>query len=302
MQSTKTTYQYGFRDAFVTRVKAYMALVKMRLTMLVVFSAIFGYMVSPDVNGFDVVTVLWLSLGGFLVTGASNTLNQVIEVEHDRLMTRTQNRPLVLGAISSLEAVILALVMGVSGILVLGLMFNGLVPALLGIIALLSYAFVYTPMKRISPLGVLIGAFPGAMPPLIGFAAASGSLPVEAWILFLLQFVWQFPHFWAIAWVLDDDYKRAGFKMLPGNSGRSVYTASMTLLYTLLLVPASVAPFLIGMIGPVTMAIMIGAAVLFSLQAYALLRVRTVKAASRLMFGSFLYLPLVQISMLVDKF
>jgi protoheme IX farnesyltransferase len=302
MQSTKTTYQGGLREAVMVRVRAYSALVKMRLTLLVVFSAIFGYMMAPEVTGFELGTVLWLSLGGFLVTGASNTLNQVIETEHDRLMSRTMNRPLVQGMISPLEAVILAIVMGVGGITVLGLMFEGLVPALLGIIALMSYAFVYTPMKRISPIGVLIGAFPGAMPPLIGYAAATGSLPVEAWVLFLLQFLWQFPHFWAIGWVLDDDYRKAGFKMLPGNSGRSVYTASMTLLYTSLLIPASLVPYMLGMIGPITLVVLLVAAVGFTMQSYSLLRVRTVKAASRLMFGSFIYLPVMQISMLVDKF
>ena len=302
MQSTKTTYQGGLREAVMVRVRAYSALVKMRLTLLVVFSAIFGYMMAPEVAGFELGTVLWLSLGGFLVTGASNTLNQVIETEHDRLMSRTMNRPLVQGMISPLEAVILAIVMGVGGITVLGLMFEGLVPALLGIIALMSYAFVYTPMKRISPIGVLIGAFPGAMPPLIGYAAATGSLPVEAWVLFLLQFLWQFPHFWAIGWVLDDDYRKAGFKMLPGNSGRSVYTASMTLLYTSLLIPASLVPYMLGMIGPITLVVLLVAAVGFTMQSYSLLRVRTVKAASRLMFGSFIYLPVMQISMLVDKF
>lgn len=302
MQSTKTTYPIGVREFVVTRVRAYMALVKMRLTLLVVFSAIFGYMMAPEVTGFDLQTVLFLALGGFLVTGASNTLNQVIEAEYDRMMTRTQNRPLATGVISPVEAVTLAILMGVGGILVLGLMFEGLVPALLGIIALLSYAFVYTPMKRVSSLGVLVGAFPGAMPPLIGWAAATGTLPMEAWAIFLIQFIWQFPHFWAIGWVLHDDYSNAGFKMLPGNSGRSTYTAYMTLIYTFLLVPASVVPYIMGMIGPITLGVLLLAALLFTAQAYNLLKQQTVKAASRLMFGSFMYLPVVQISMLIDKF
>jgi protoheme IX farnesyltransferase len=302
MQNTKTTYHTGFRDALSTRVRAYVALVKVRLTLLVVFSAIFGYMMAPNVVGFDLVTVLWLSLGGFLVTGAANTMNQVIEAEHDRHMTRTQNRPLVKGVISQSEALVLAFLMGVGGVAVLGLMFEGLVPALLGIIAMMSYAFVYTPLKRITPLGVMVGAVPGAMPALIGWAAATGSLPIEAWALFILQFIWQFPHFWAIGWMLHDDYTKAGFKMLPGNTGRSAYTASMTLVYTSLLVPASIMPYMLGMIGPWTLAVMLVAAVAFTAQAYMLLRSRTLKAASRLMFGSFLYLPFVQISMLVDKF
>jgi len=167
---------------------------------------------------------------------------------------------------------------------------------------MMSYAFVYTPLKRITPLGVMVGAFPGAMPALIGWAAATGSLPIEAWALFILQFIWQFPHFWAIGWLLHDDYSKAGFKMLPGNTGRSAYTASMTLVYTTLLIPASFMPYMLGMIGPWTLAVLLVAALGFTAQAYLLLRTRTLKAASRLMFGSFLYLPIVQISMLVDKF
>lgn len=302
MQSTRTTYLTGFRSALGVRVRAYVALVKLRLTLLVVFSAIFGYMMAPNVVGMDVVTVLWLSLGGFLVTGAANTMNQVIEAEHDRLMTRTQNRPLAVGVISPSEALVLAILMGAGGVAVLGLMFEGLVPALLGIIAMMSYAFVYTPLKRITPLGVMVGAFPGAMPALIGWAAATGSLPIEAWALFILQFIWQFPHFWAIGWLLHDDYSKAGFKMLPGNTGRSAYTATMTLIYTTLLIPASFMPYVLGMIGPWTLAVLLVAALGFTAQAYMLLRARTLKAASRLMFGSFLYLPVVQISMLVDKF
>lgn len=302
MQSTRTTYLTGFRSALGVRVRAYVALVKLRLTLLVVFSAIFGYMMAPNVVGVDLVTVLWLSLGGFLVTGAANTMNQVIEAEHDRLMTRTQNRPLAVGVISPTEALVLAILMGAGGVAVLGLMFEGLVPALLGIIAMMSYAFVYTPLKRITPLGVMVGAFPGAMPALIGWAAATGSLPIEAWALFILQFIWQFPHFWAIGWLLHDDYSKAGFKMLPGNTGRSAYTATMTLIYTTLLIPASLMPYMLGMIGPWTLAVLLVAAVGFTAQAYMLLHARTLKAASRLMFGSFLYLPVVQISMLVDKF
>lgn len=302
MQSNKTTIGISLREVLLVRLRAYSALVKVRLATLVVFSAIFGYMMAPTVAGFDVTTLLFLALGGFLVTGASNALNQIFEADYDRLMTRTQNRPMVQGTISTTEAVIFALVCAVGGILILGYMFEGLVPALLGIIALLSYAFVYTPMKRMTSLGVLVGAFPGAMPPLIGWAAATGTLGWEAWMLFLIQFLWQFPHFWAIGWVLEDDYKKAGFKMLPGNPGRSTYTASLVLIYTVLQVPAISLAFMADMIAPVAFAVMIVAALGFSWQALTLLRQQNVKSASRLMFGSFLYLPVVQIAMLIDKF
>lgn len=309
MEGSKATYNENesgtlvrTRTGMVVRLRAYVALVKPRLTMLVVFSAIFGYFMAPNVEGFDWLTVLSLALGGFLITGASNTLNQVIEQEYDRLMSRTQNRPLARRVIGSFEAVAFALICGTGGIVLLGVMFEGLVPALLGIIALLLYAFVYTPLKRIHSVAVLVGAFPGAMPPLIGWAAATGTLGPEALVLFLIQFLWQFPHFWAIAWVLEDDYKKAGFKMLPGDGGRSGFTASVIFVYTLLLIPVVALPVSMGFMGWGAAVAMGIAGAVFAVQAWTLLRVRTIKSASRLMFGSFIYLPVVQVVMLIDKF
>jgi protoheme IX farnesyltransferase len=302
MQSSNATLTESARTGFPARVKAYVQLVKPRLTLLVVFSAIFGYMMAPNVVGINLWTVLALGLGGFLITGASNTLNQVIEAEYDRLMTRTQNRPMAKKVISPLEGVIFALVCGSAGITLLGVVFEGLVPALLGVIALLLYAFVYTPLKRVNSIAVFVGAFPGAMPPLIGWAAATGTLSTEALVLFLMQFLWQFPHFWAIAWVLEDDYKKAGFKMLPSNAGRSGFTASIILVYTLLLVPVVILPLAVGMSGWITTVVLGLAGAGFSIQALILLQTRTIKSASRLMFGSFIYLPIVQIAMLIDKF
>ena len=302
MQSSNATLTESARTGFPARVKAYVQLVKPRLTLLVVFSAIFGYMMAPNVVGINLWTVIALGLGGFLITGASNTLNQVIEAEYERLMTRTQNRPMAKKVISPLEGVIFALVCGSAGITLLGLVFEGLVPALLGVIALLLYAFVYTPLKRVNSIAVFVGAFPGAMPPLIGWAAATGTLSTEALVLFLMQFLWQFPHFWAIAWVLEDDYKKAGFKMLPSNAGRSGFTASIILVYTLLLVPVVILPLAVGMSGWITTVVLGLAGAGFSIQAFILLQTRTIKSASRLMFGSFIYLPIVQIAMLIDKF
>lgn len=301
MEGSKATYENTTTTGLTGHLRAYVALVKPRLTLLVVFSAIFGYMMAPNVAGFDWLTVLALGLGGFLITGASNTLNQVIEADYDRLMSRTQKRPMVLKTISSLEAVIFALFCGAGGITLLGLKF-GLTAALLGIIALLLYAFVYTPLKRINSIAVLVGAIPGAMPPLIGWAAATNGLDVNAWVLFLIQFLWQFPHFWAIAWVLADDYAKAGFKLLPANPGRGSFTASIILVYTLLLVPVAVLPYAFSMVGWVTVGVLMVAGAVFSVQAWWLLKTQTLKAASRLMFGSFIYLPVVQIAMLIDKF
>lgn len=302
MQSNKATYRLDLKDLVLTRVRAYSQLVKLRLSLLVVFSAIFGYLMAPNVMGVDPITMIWLALGGLLVTGASNTLNQVFEVEYDAQMTRTSKRPLVKNLISSTEAVIFALVCAIAGITILAVMFKGAVPALLGIIALLSYAFVYTPMKRVSPLGVLIGAFPGALPPLIGWAAATGSLEAGAWILFLIQFIWQFPHFWAIGWLQDEEYTKAGFKMLPGNSGRSKYTATLILVYTMLLIPVGLLPYHTGMIGPITLGVLVLAGLGFTYKSFRLYRTMDSKGALGVMFASFIYLPIIQIGMMIDKF
>jgi heme o synthase len=303
MQSSRATYEgESVRTGISVRARGYVQLVKPRLTLLVVFSAIFGYMMAPNVHGFDAWTVLALGLGGFLITGASNTLNQVIEAEHDRMMTRTQNRPMARQVLAPLEAIIFALACGVAGITILGVVFGGLVPALLGVIALLLYAFVYTPLKRIHSVAVLIGAVPGAMPPLIGWAAATGTLGPEAMALFLIQFLWQFPHFWAIAWVLEEDYKKAGFKMLPADAGRTGFTASIILVYTFLLVPVAILPYSMGLSGTLTSLMIAVTGLGFTALSWSLLRTRTMKAASRVMFGSFIYLPVIQIAMLIDKF
>ncbi|HHG84372.1 MAG TPA: protoheme IX farnesyltransferase [Bacteroidetes bacterium] len=302
MQSNKSTYTLSLKDALFVRVRAYAQLVKMRLTLLVVFSAVFGYLMAPSVVGIDPMLLLLLGLSGFLITGASNTLNQVIEVEHDAKMKRTEGRPLVQGVISSLEAVIFAVISGVIGVAMLAIFFPGMIAALLGIIALLSYAFVYTPLKRVSSISVLVGAIPGAMPLLIGWAAATGGLSPVAWILFLIQFIWQFPHFWAIGWVCDEDYREAGFKMLPGDSGRSSFTASLVVIYTALLIPVSILPFSMGMIGSIGLGVMVLAGLGFTFLAFKLLITMQVKAASRVMFASFIYLPVVQILMLIEQF
>ncbi len=302
MQSNKATYRLDLKDVVLTRVRAYAQLIKLRLSLLVVFSAIFGYLMAPNVLGVDPVMMIWLALGGLLVTGASNTLNQVLEVEYDAQMARTSKRPLVKNMISSTEAVIFALVCGIGGIALLAVMFKGPVPALLGIIALLSYAFVYTPMKRVSPLGVLIGAFPGAMPPLIGWAAATGGLEAGAWMLFLIQFIWQFPHFWAIAWLQDEEYTKAGFQMLPGNSGPSKYTASLILIYSMLLIPVGLLPYHTGMIGPITLGVLVLAGLGFTYKAFLLYKRMNSKGALGVMFASFIYLPVIQIAMMIGKF
>lgn len=301
MQVKETEISTGLVQRIGFKAKAYFELLKFRLTTFVVLSAIFGYLMAPHTGAIDWVGLVVVMIGGFLVTGASNTFNQVLEQEFDLLMSRTRNRPLPSGRVSPSEGVTLALVSGVLGIVLLGWYFN-LVAALLGIVALLSYAFVYTPLKRISRVSVLVGAFPGAMPTLIGWAAVTGDLGIGAWILFGFQFIWQFPHFWAIAWLLDDDYKKAGFKMLPSASGKSSFTATIILLYTALLIPLSFLPFKMDMVGWVSLVVIGIAGIYFTFQSFMLLRKLDAGSARKLMLGSFLYLPVIQMAFMFSKY
>lgn len=281
-----------------SRVKDYMELVKMRLASLVVFSAGMGYLTAPS-HTFEWSKFLCLILGGFLVTGSSNAFNQIIEKDLDKLMTRTTNRPLPAGRMTVKQALIFAVLSGVVGIVILW--FCNPLSAILGALALVLYTLIYTPMKRITPFAVFIGAFPGAIPPMLGWVAATNSLDIFAWILFAIQFIWQFPHFWAIAWVLDEDYQKAGFKMLPSPGGRDKNSAFQTMIYALSLIPMSFVPHYFNMIGSATSVIICICGFLFFLQALTLYRKCDIKSARQLMFGSFIYLPVVQIAMVLGK-
>ena len=193
-------------SALRQKVQDYQQLVKTRLTLLVVFSAAITYMTAAKgaINGFDLAI---LSIGGFLVVAASNGLNQIIEKNYDILMIRTANRPVATNRMSITEAGVVSTIMGILGVSLMAIFLNPLT-SLLSFVSLVSYAFIYTPLKRVSPVSVFVGAFPGAFPVLIGWTAFSGSISSEALILFSVQFIWQFPHFWSIAWILDEDYKQ----------------------------------------------------------------------------------------------
>ena len=280
------------------KAKAYFKLLKFRLSFTVAFSSAIGYILGfPDASYLSIALVM---LGGLLVTGAANIINQIIERDLDRMMKRTAKRPLPTGQLSVTEAILFMVLLAVSGLALLGLYFNMLTAAL-SLLGLVLYGFVYTPLKRISPICVFVGAIPGGLPPLIGWAAATGVLGAEAWILFGIQFIWQFPHFWAIAWVLDEDYKKAGFKMLPMEGGKNLKTAIQIMIYTLVLIPLSLLPLQFGMTGTTSALIAVVCGVLFLAQTFYLMRTCSKKAAMSIMFGSFLYLPIVQIAFVLDK-
>ena len=249
----------------------------------------------------DLKTFLVLTLGGYALTGASNGFNQVIERRADAVMSRTQNRPLPSGRMTVNQALVwstLAAVVGLASLFSLNPLSGWL-----GVAAMASYVLAYTPMKKHSSLCVFVGAFPGALPPMIGYVAATGDFGIEPGTLFAVQFMWQFPHFWAIAWLAHDDYLKAGYKMLPFNAGRSGRSAQLILLYTLFCIPASMLPWALNqpMVGDVAFSVAVLAGSGFSWFALRLLATQTLEAARNLMFASFVYLPLVQIVYVLDK-
>lgn len=284
-----------------SRFSDYVQFSKLRLASIVVLSAAITYVMFAD--KLDWLKLSMLVIGGFLVTAASNGFNQVIEKDLDKLMDRTSDRPVAAGRMSENEGLILASVLGVSGIIIL-MIFTNIISAILGALALLLYTAAYTPMKRISPFAVFIGAIPGAIPPLLGAVAATpgqGMITYPAIIMFTVQFIWQFPHFWAIAWVLDDDYKKAGFNMLPSGQGRGRYSAFQILVYTVALFPTTLLPYAFKITGPVSAVIAFILTAGFTWQAIKLYRSHEMQDARAMMFASFIYLPLIQLTFMLDK-
>lgn len=278
------------------RIKAYMDFTKFRLASLVILSALSGYLF---VGGSDGLEITYLLVGGFLVTAASNGSNQIWERELDVLMNRTSKRPLPVGTMTVNEGLIVVGVCLLPGLWMLYQLNLG--SMLLGLAAFISYVFIYTPMKRISTWAVFVGAFPGAIPPMLGAIAETNSFGLIPGVLFFVQFVWQFPHFWAIAWVVYDDYKQGGFSLLPSKGGRNKASAYQIAVYSFALIPFTLLPWLLGWCG-VTTAIVGGlAAGLFFLQSYRLFMTLDTKDAKRLMFASFFFLPLVQFLYVFDR-
>ncbi|WP_020530651.1 heme o synthase [Flexithrix dorotheae] len=281
------------------KAKQYFQLLKFRLSALVVFSGMFGYGLAQQ-GAFDWTRLGMFLLGSFFITGSANTINQIIEKDLDKLMARTKDRPLPTGRLSVSEAIIYSMVLAALGSALLVWFVSPLVAGL-SLFSLILYAFVYTPLKQISPISVFVGAFPGAFPPLIGWVACTGSFSTEAFIIFSIQFIWQFPHFWSIAWIGFDDYDKAGFKMLPSAGGKNFKSALQIFLYTLFLIPLGILPAQYGMTGMVSAMVAIISGVFFIFLAFKLLKSGSKEAAKKIMFGSFFYLPIIQIAFLIDK-
>lgn len=273
----------------------------MRLSLSVVFSSLAGYLLGADTVSF--YTLLLLAFGGYFMVGASNVYNQIIERDLDALMERTKNRPIPSGSMSVQSAFILATVFTILGITILYIINPQ--TAMFGAISIFLYTSAYTPLKTKTPLSVFVGAIPGAIPFMLGWVAATNDFGIEPGTLFMLQFFWQFPHFWAIGWFLHDDYKKAGFIMLPTGK-RDKGTATQTILYTAWTIIVSIFP-VFGFTGELKLTI-VGAIVVFLLglvmlyYALRLFKRMTVVAARQLMLASVLYITLVQIIYVLDKF
>ena len=289
-----------------TKVKDYFQLIKFTLSFMVVFSTVVSFLIAPNELHFlrsRIISVLLLFAGGMLVTGSANAINQVAEKETDAIMKRTAKRPVASGRMSKKEATIFAIIAGSAGVFILWNWFNWQ-SAAVGLFSLLLYGFIYTPLKKINSIAVLVGAVPGALPCLIGWIAAYGSDPISwmgAWILFGIQFLWQFPHFWAIAWLAHTDYTAAGFKLLPGDKGPTKFTALQTIIYSTLMIPFGFLPYAMGIAGIVSLWILL-ACNLWMVYVSVLLFMRMdLKSARMVMFSSYFYLMIVLLALFVNR-
>ena len=285
-------------EKIMSILKVIFELTKFRLSFLVSFSAIFGFILASD--NFYILDLIVLGLSGYLVTAASVINNQILEKDLDSKMDRTKDRPLPTNRISKRNSLIISVFLMVTGLTIMTLYFN-MVAGLLSLVSLLLYTFIYTPLKRVGPIAVFIGAIPGALPPLIGWVAFSGEISIEAIIIFSIQFIWQFPHFWAIAWIYHDDYKKVGFKLLPSKGEKNFNTALNIMTYTLFLIPLGLLPTIFGITGIISGAVAVLCAILFLAQTFKLFKDYSRSSALKIMFGSFIYLPIVQISFILDK-
>ena len=291
------------------KVKDYLQLMKLSLSIMVVFSSVISFLLTQGSEQYVLnrwTMIFLLFVGGMLVTGSANAINQVVEKDTDAMMKRTASRPVASGRMSVAEGWAFAIITGAAGVFILGHYFNWLAAGLAAF-SLFLYAFIYTPLKKVNSIAVLVGAVPGALPCLIGWAAGDGYLGTGGWVLFAFQFFWQFPHFWAIAWVAHKDYSTAGFKLLPADKGPTKFTALQTILYSLLLIPVTLAPFFIGMcsyegVNGIISLSLIGLANLFMIgRCLTLYRKMDIASARQVMFGSYMYLPVVMLALLLAK-
>ena len=298
MNSTSITKNTSSIKSIITDVKQ---LVKVGLSLSVVFSSVAGYLLAVEAVNYATLTLL--AVGGFLMVSASNAFNQIIEIDTDALMQRTKNRPLPTGRMSVNTALVIAILFAILG---LGtLYYINAKSALFGAISIFLYTSAYTPLKSVTPLTVFVGAIPGAIPFMLGWVAATNQFGIEAGILFMIQFFWQFPHFWSIGWLQDEEYKKAGFNMLPMNT-KDTGAVKQIIFYTVIMIVVSIAPVLkvtgAFYIYPATAIIVALLGCLMLYYAVQLYKTLHNTEARKLMLASVLYITLVQIIYVIDKF
>ena len=298
--STKMDNENNRSVSFATKAKDYYQLIKFTLSFTVVFSCVVCYLLAPNVKVFDWGMIAILFLAGMLVTGSANAINQAVEKDTDAMMKRTGSRPVAAGRMSQQEAYTFAVIAGVVGVGMMWQFFN-LSSALLSALSLFLYAFIYTPLKKINSIAVLVGALPGALPCLIGWVAGNDDFSLGGWIYFGIQFLWQFPHFWAIAWVAHEDYSKAGFKLLPADKGPTKFTAIQGIMYSVLMIPVGILPYYFGYTGMISAVVVMVCNVFMVVQSIRLYQQMDVKSARRVMFSSYIYLPIVLLALLADK-
>lgn len=317
----KGTVNTSTSFSLASKVKDYFQLIKFTLSFTVVFSCVICYLLAPNVVEYDWWMIFLLFVAGMLITGSANAINQAVEKDTDAMMKRTSSRPVADGRMSQQEAYTFATLAGLVGVFMIGWFFTtdenafNWNAALLSAFSLFLYAFIYTPLKKINSIAVLVGAFPGALPCLIGWVAATNMINplgtvvangkefsnVGGWILFAIQFLWQFPHFWAIAWVAHGDYSKAGFKLLPADKGPTRFTAVQGIMYSVLMIPVGILPYYFGMTGQVSMWVLVICNLFMVFQSLRLYKEMNATAARRVMFSSYIYLPIVLLALLADK-
>lgn len=276
-------------------------LIKYRLSLSVVLSSVCSYLIAFDI--FSLITFSILVIGGFFVVGASNGFNQVIERRRDALMIRTSSRPIPSGEMTVNKALIICVTLGILGLSMLYLI--NFRTALFGLVSMIIYLGIYTPLKTLTPLSVFFGAIPGAIPFMLGWVAVTNKFSIETGILFMIQFFWQFPHFWAIGWLSYDDYKNAGFKMLPTGK-RDNATAFQIVFYTIWMIIVSTLPYFSFTgeltIGTYSLVLILISGSVMLYQAFKLMRYKDKQNAIRLMYTSIFYISFIQIIFVIDKF
>ena len=301
MPNDKTTITNSTSFALASIVKDYFQLIKFTLSFMVVFSTVVSYLIATNYR--NVSDVLLLFLAGMLITGSANTINQIAEKDTDALMKRTASRPVASGRMTANHATVFAIITGVVGLMIMLMKFNWQ-SSLIGLLSLFIYGFIYTPLKKVNSVAVLVGGLPGALPCLIGWVAAYYDSPIEwtgGWIIFAIQFIWQFPHFWAIAWVAHQDYSKAGFKLLPSDKGPTKFTAVQTIMYSTLMLPIGVLPYYYNISGITSLWILMACNIAMIALSVRLYIKMDVASARRVMFSSYFYLAVVFIALLADK-